>query len=81
VFTRLDPVAARVFTRTRAASPDAAGLLDAAEPTATLMSVDESAMAAFRAAGGGRLAIPAEDGATGRAGARALHAAGPRCQA
>jgi hypothetical protein len=53
VFTRLDPVAARVFTRTRAASPDAAGLMGAAEPTATLMSVDEDAMAAFapRAAG------------------------------
>jgi len=64
VFTRLDPVAARAITRTRVASPDAAGLLDAAEPTATLMSVDEGAMAAFRAAGGGRLAIPAEDGAT-----------------
>ena len=64
VFTRLDSVAARAITRTRVASPDAAGLLDAAEPTATLMSVDEGAMAAFRAAGGGRLAIPAEDGAT-----------------
>src|SRR6185503_4148969 len=44
VFNRLDPVAARAITRTRAASPDAAGLLDVAEPTATLMSVDEGAM-------------------------------------
>jgi len=64
VLTRLDPIAARVFSRTMSATPDAAGLLEAAEPAGTLMSVDADAMAAFRAAGGGRLAIPAEGGTT-----------------
>ena len=64
VFTRLDPVAARVLARTSVVSPDAAGLLDTAEPVGTLLSVDESAVAAFRTAGGGRLSVPDENGAT-----------------
>lgn len=59
-FSRLDPTTTRLLTTTSALS----GM--AASPTsgATLLAVDEGAVDAFRAAGGGHLSVPDAAGAT-----------------
>ena len=58
-FTRLDATAARMLALT--GGPAAGRRTDAGT---TLLAVDDGAIRAFRAAGGGTLSIPAADGAT-----------------
>jgi hypothetical protein len=58
VFSRLDATSARLLATTSAAR----GLAVRPGPGATLLRVDEAAIAAFRAAGGGRLSVPDADG-------------------
>ena len=63
-FTRLDATTTRMLAITGVAvgTRSAGAVVDGT--AATLLAVDEDAVAAFRAAGGGALAIPAADGAT-----------------
>src|SRR2546423_4751863 len=60
VFTRLGPAGARVL----AATSSATGAAVRAGEDATLLTVDADAIAAFRAAGGGRLSVPDAGGGT-----------------
>jgi hypothetical protein len=58
LFSRLDATSARLLAATTAVS----GTAVRPGPGATLLRVDEDAIAAFRAAGGGRLSVPDADG-------------------
>jgi hypothetical protein len=58
VFSRLDAASARLLAATSAARGSAVR----PGPGATLLRVDEAAIVAFRAAGGGRLSVPDADG-------------------
>lgn len=53
-FSRLDPTTARLLART----PSLAGITTDAASGATLLAVDDQALADFRAARGGRLSVP-----------------------
>ncbi len=59
-FSRLDPSTTRLLATTSALSAVAASPASGA----TLLAVDEGELAAFRAAGGGRLSVPDVDGAS-----------------
>lgn len=58
MFSRLDATSTRLLAATSAAR----GTAVRPGPGATLLRVDEDAIAAFRAAGGGRLSVPDADG-------------------
>src|SRR5262249_43936492 len=57
-FSRVDATTARMVALATASSAQAA------DPNATLLAVDDDAIRAFRAAGGGALSIPSAGGAT-----------------
>jgi hypothetical protein len=64
LFSRLDPTSAARFAPARALTPGASllGVAPDPAPEVSFLAVDGAAVAEFRAAGGGRLAIPEADG-------------------